>query len=867
MSLRRFAVLCSLLVLAVDSSVAESQAPPRRPTIAERISAFGRGLTGSDADAQPVGPTQPEAAASRSTAFPQVDGRSLLPSNIFGRSPQPSQHTGGGQASLPPRAGSQFISKTNGTPNAAAAAQQPWQSAAPPAGDRVAVRPPAELASENNAAHQLDGSLPGLGGSPLPSSAVMGNAGRTDDGTSPAISAVEPFIPTETARPAQSISSRPSPLSGPAAPSAARQSPQPRTPMHVDASELRHELAGSFPAGEAGDPAASASLEPSPTAPTVESDAKSFTLDAVHTLPTDRADSSQNERVNPPVEPRPITPIEAPAPQASAPPAAVPVEPIALPQPSRPFTPTTAATGQPQPTAPLQPITPALPQALRRSTAAISASKQLAQVSQNDPNLLVSNRTPVITSDIRGPKQILVGREATFRVHLQNQGEAAAEGVDVVVRVPSWADIIDTTASAGSVTQAPGDTQGTLHWQLPRLEARSGETIDLRLVPRGSRPLELGVTWTLAPVGSRAVVEVQEPKLEMNVAGPDEVLFGKPQLYRFTISNPGTGVAEGVKIELYPPGGGDKPAASNPLPDLAPGKSQSIEVELVAREAGKLSIKAVASAAGDLTCDTMKEVFCRKPELALDWRGPEMKYAGTEATYFIRVRNPGTAPAENVTVKAVLPEGAQLTTASEGQTFDAAHREVSWRVGSLGPGDDSYMELKCTVNTPGANQLNLEATTAAGDLADKKLVETKVVALADLKLDVSDPSGPVAIGEAAVYEIRVQNRGASAAKDVNVVGLFSAGVEPDVVDGPQYSVSNGRVSFRPIDELPAGRQVTLKIRAHGVAAGTHIFRAEVLCRELETKLAAEETTLFYADDSPDTQQRQANSSNGFDTTR
>jgi uncharacterized repeat protein (TIGR01451 family) len=382
------------------------------------------------------------------------------------------------------------------------------------------------------------------------------------------------------------------------------------------------------------------------------------------------------------------------------------------------------------------------------------------------------------------------------------------------------------------------------------LDARASESLIVRLVPRSSRPLELGVNYTVAPIASRAVVEVQEPKLAIHVTGPDEVMFGKPQLFRLTITNPGTGTAENVKIDLLPPGGGEAAVSSHPLGNLASGASKTVEVELTAREAGKLAVKAHAAAEGGLAADADKEIFCRKAELEVDWRGPEQKYAGTQATYFFRVRNPGTAPAEDVIVRVTLPEGAEYAGASEGQSLDADRREVSWRVGALGPGDDYYMELKCLMKSPGANQLKVAAATAAGDLTANKLAETKVVALADLKLEVSDPSGPIAVGEETVYEIHVKNRGASAARDVNIVALFSEGIEPDQVEGALYSVADGRVSFRTIEELPAGRQISLRIRAHAVQPGTHVFRAEVLCRDLEIKLAAEETTRFYADELP-----------------
>jgi uncharacterized repeat protein (TIGR01451 family) len=371
----------------------------------------------------------------------------------------------------------------------------------------------------------------------------------------------------------------------------------------------------------------------------------------------------------------------------------------------------------------------------------------------------------------------------------------------------------------------------------------------VRLIPRSSRPLELSISWTHTAVASRAVVEVQEPKLEMHVTGPEDVLYGNSYVYRLHLANPGTGTAEDVRIDLLPPGGGERAATNHRLGDLAPGATKDIELELTPREAGKLSVQAVATAAGGLKSEAGMELFCRKPELTLDWRGPEMQYAGTTATYFLRVRNPGTASADEVTVRTKLPPGAVFVGASEGHRIDAASGEVAWRVGSLGPGDDCYMELRCQVNTPGENRIQVTAATAAGELTDSAIASTNVVALADLTLQVSDPAGPVLVGDDAIYEIRVENRGASAAEDVNVVALFSSGLEPEAAEGASYDVADGRVTFRTIRQLPAGQHSMLRIRAKALQAGTHVFRAEVLCRDLEIKLAAEETTRFYSNDS------------------
>jgi len=342
--------------------------------------------------------------------------------------------------------------------------------------------------------------------------------------------------------------------------------------------------------------------------------------------------------------------------------------------------------------------------------------------------------------------------------------------------------------------------------------------------------------------------KVQEPKLAMAISGPDEVFFGRPQSYRLTLSNPGTGRADNIQVQLVPPGGG-QPVSSYRLESLAAGEAKEVDIEITARDPGELTIEAVATADGNLQATAEQEIFGRHAELNVEWRGPQQKYAGTEATYYFRVRNPGTAPAEQVALEASLPRGFEFVTASDGHQVDRRNQRVVWKIGTLGPGDDCYLELRGVLNTAGDNQLRLVAANAGGDVRDTQTATTNVVALADLKLNVSDPKGPVPVGGDVDYQITVINRGRSAAEDVQIVGLFSEGIEPVEAHGAEAKIADGRVGFRPLAKLPAGEQVTVRIRARAQAAGTHLFRAEVACRDLDIKLAAEETTRFYQDDS------------------
>ncbi|QDS99782.1 COG1361 family protein [Adhaeretor mobilis] len=467
-------------------------------------------------------------------------------------------------------------------------------------------------------------------------------------------------------------------------------------------------------------------------------------------------------------------------------------------------------------------------------------------------NVLLSYSQPIIQSYVEGPRRIVVGRESTYRVVLKNSGETSAEKVTATVEVPIWADVVDATSSSGIIERSEkaslADETRQIEWRLHDLAGRSQQTLELRLIPRAGRPLQLGVHWKHAPVGAQAMVEVQEPKLALILAGPSDVLFGRPQLYTLTISNPGTGSAEDVAIQLTPPGGGVDEVINHKVGILAPGESKELELELTARDAGELTVQAAAVAAGDLSAETIKNVLCRKPELEIDWRGPEKKYSGTVATYYFRVRNPGTAATEPFDVKLDLPEGGEFVSASEGGRKTVDGKQVSWKAPALAPGQERFLQLRCQLSAGGDNKIVVVAETANAELRDKETIITNVVALADLKLHVSDPRGPLPVGEPAEYEIRVVNRGTTAAHDVNVTALFSAGIEPISVEGAQHSIRDGRVSFQTIKTLSAGRELTLKIKASAAQPGTHVFRAEVGCPDLDIKLAAEETTRFFKDE-------------------
>jgi hypothetical protein len=465
--------------------------------------------------------------------------------------------------------------------------------------------------------------------------------------------------------------------------------------------------------------------------------------------------------------------------------------------------------------------------------------------------VLSSDEAPAVAWEVTGPRKVIIGRNATFEIKLKNSGDDPAQRLVARIEVPGSADIVSADSSHGVGQRIEdGDGSSVLEWRIDQLTTQRDAELQLTVVPRTNQMMSLQVSVRSEPRAAVAQVEVLEPKLRLALEGPADLLHGEPRTFRLTVSNPGTGPAENVVVLFTPPGAAERSAERHNVGLLGAGEAKTIDLEITPQEAGDVTMKAVASADGDLRDLAERRVLIRKPELVVDVRGPRSTYAGTVATYYCRVQNTGDATADDVIVQTRLPMDAEFVRAADDRKIEpVANKEsVTWKVGSLPAGGEVFMELKCKVNRAGDNLLEVAAHSAKRDLNESKSITTHVVALADLKLEVSDPQGPVAVGKEAVYEVRIKNRGSNTAEQINVAALFSEGIDPVGVEGGQHSIDNGRVAFRMIESLPAGREILFKIRAVASQPGTHVFRAEVLCRELETKLAAEETTRFYEDD-------------------
>jgi uncharacterized repeat protein (TIGR01451 family) len=460
--------------------------------------------------------------------------------------------------------------------------------------------------------------------------------------------------------------------------------------------------------------------------------------------------------------------------------------------------------------------------------------------------MLFARKGPVLSVETMGPRTIVVGRESTYQVQIMNSGDVAAEDLVVHVTLPVWAEVARIEASLGEAKPPEAAPAGAIDWKVGHLDAKSRERLTIRIIPRQSRPFDLAVRWESKPVASRAMIEVQEPKLSLQLEGQHEVAYGKKQIYRLKLANTGSGNAENVTIVMTPIGAGENLPASYKVGLLAAGEEKSLDVELTAREGGSLSIRAEARGDGGLHAELLEKVLVRRGGLKIDITGPRVQFVGAVATYLIRVRNSGNAPARHVNFAVALPAGATYLSGIDGARFDSADNRLVWGVETLPTGSERRFAIKCRLATVGATPVRLSAV-ADDDLAAVAETSVRVETVATLTMDVKDPASPVPVGEEAVYEVRVRNRGTREAQNVEVYAYFSRGVEPTAVEGAPSRLIPGQVVFQPIASLAPGAEVVLKVHAKAEIAGNHIFRVEAKCRQLNARLVSEATNLYYSD--------------------
>jgi uncharacterized repeat protein (TIGR01451 family) len=357
---------------------------------------------------------------------------------------------------------------------------------------------------------------------------------------------------------------------------------------------------------------------------------------------------------------------------------------------------------------------------------------------------------PVVAVRVRVPASALAGQDLSYHIIVENVSAAAAHHVLLKNPLPAGAQLV-------RAEPAPARQTPELQWDLGTLPPGAKQEIVLVLKAAGGADLtnctrvqfEHGQCVTTriagsAPVGEppleKKVPEKKVPekkgeaKLSLSMKGAEKQSIALPAKYVITVNNSGSAPATNVLITNKLPADMDFVSASEGgkfvkeandvgwlLGTLEPGHSKTVEVVLRARAAGQICNKASAVADGGLKADAEACTLFQAPSAMLlethDRQDPIP--VGGETSYPIVVVNQGGMPADNVRIKALIPDALLLLSARGpagvehklgDKTKDGYQIVLFEALASLAPGAKAEYEVAVRALRAGTVRFQVELT-------------------------------------------------------------------------------------------------------------------------------------------------------------
>jgi uncharacterized repeat protein (TIGR01451 family) len=452
---------------------------------------------------------------------------------------------------------------------------------------------------------------------------------------------------------------------------------------------------------------------------------------------------------------------------------------------------------------------------------------------------------PAVSLEWIGPPTAKLGQPVTYQIIVKNISSSPVQGVVVRTRIPVGVTVQATEPKAFNEVNV-------LIWDLGTLQSRQERRLDLQLLPdaKGDLACQALVTFTGS---SMARIRVREPKLLLKASGPDKVLLGDVATVTLTVSNPGDGTADRVKVKAALPEGLEHARGrlvEFDLGNLGPNESRSVQLVCATKTGGEQKCDAVATAEGNLKSEDSAVLEVILPRLDLTITGPRLRYLDRKAIYVLKITNPGSAPASNVTISDQVPEGFKFLSASDGGRHDFATRTVSWFIGDLTPGQSREVSLEVLAINTGEYKHKANVIAARGLRNDAEIL-TRVEGLPALLMELVDLDDPVEVGADTAYEIRVTNTGSKTETNLQLICTVPDKMEFRGAQGAancRFHVQGKDVVFEPLPKLAPRADAIYRVNVRGIAPGDLRFRARITADGLSEPVLKEESTKVYGDD-------------------
>ena len=457
---------------------------------------------------------------------------------------------------------------------------------------------------------------------------------------------------------------------------------------------------------------------------------------------------------------------------------------------------------------------------------------------------------PSVTVEVNVPESVGIGQQLDYEIVVKNTGPVTVHQVRIEDEFPKTVKYV----GGDPVAEVQGDK---LTWSIGSLEVNTEKRIKVGVKPGVEGDWRTRPLVTFSAQVMPVQVKVTRPKIQVAVTTPgDSAFVGEEVPFTIEIKNAGTGTAEKLTLRAQLSEGLFHPQAKEAfnrvieaeLNQITAGETRTITLKAKVMKPGSQGCLISAVTEGSPEASGRTTIQATPPSLNLKITGPQRGLVRTEPSFMIEVANTEKTPSAPVQVATAFPEGLEFVSATEGGSYDAEKRIVTWNLG----GFQANQKRTVTLRTRAVSSGNwaIRAVAQAGPRQEVKaewVIQTE--GIPGLNFEVVSKENPVEVNKEATFEIRLVNQGTSGCTNIRLTLAMSEGLTPTSVtmgdNAVNYKMNGAMLTFDPIPKLGGQTEMTIRIKARGTQAGDLRCKVQMVCDQLKQPVVKEESTFFF----------------------
>ena len=485
----------------------------------------------------------------------------------------------------------------------------------------------------------------------------------------------------------------------------------------------------------------------------------------------------------------------------------------------------------------------------KKHTPLATTTKQQEVIRDN-----IVSSLPAVSTDVIAPTRINVGETAKVQVVLQNFGEKEVSGLKLIVNLPAHVKL------QSSNPQPMFNAAGRCQFAINRIGANQKRKIELNVIPTQKKGLAIDTDLQFS-VRNQVRIDVRQPKLEFSIKAPKRTLMGKSIQHQIKVSNTGDGDASDVAIRMTMPRGTKLvkgASATTKIGFLPAGQTRELILETESEQAGMTEFEYQLAGKNMRPVSHTHSVFFLRPELYVEAKGPKVNFVNREGVYSIKVKNPSDVQLSNTKVVIEMPNNMEIVTISRAGDVNNTSKIASWKIGLIEPGETELIQFKAKLSSEGNHSCQITVSSSE-TVSNQFELKTQIYTRPDLRINVSNSTGPIQTGDTAEFVVNAKNLGSRSAKGVKIAVDLPEWIAP--VESTQYSIDQkkNQIVFNAMD-LDVDQKIKLKFRVVGKQGGNFVVRT-TMSHSIYPRPLISEASLFVVDKKQE-KVGQSSSSNG-----